>query len=91
MKYLVMYVDECGDEHRAHGTEFLEGVHEFPSYDEDDAAMWSAFLAWEASITERAQCEWEEVFGPECRVFLERDYSDMSLSDWARAGFGWDF
>ena len=91
MKFVVMFCDECGDEHRAYGTEFLERVHEFPSYDEDDRAMFYAFLAWESEVTERAQREWEETFGEECRVFLEREFSDMTLSDWARLGFDCDF
>ena len=81
MKYVVMVKDELGDDFRAYGTPFLEAEHEFPSFEEDNEAMCDAFYAWVSSIEERAQLEWEQVFGPECRVFLERKASDYSLSE----------
>lgn len=88
MKFVVMFKDECGDEHRAYGTEFLSAVHEFPSFDADDDAMVAAFFAWQSNIETRAQAEWEAHFGPECRLFIERLHSDISLSEWYAMGYG---
>lgn len=86
-KYVLMVKDECGDDFRAYGSDFLEAVHEFPAFDEDDDAMWQAFIAWENAIVERANSEWRERFGDECHLFLERKHSDMSLSEWAALGY----
>lgn len=88
MKYVVMYRDECGDEHRAFGTPFLEGVHEFPAFDSDNGAMYAAFLTWQREIEEEAQRQWEEIFGPESRCFIERLFSDLSLLEWRALGYG---
>lgn len=88
MKYVFMGRDELGDEFRAHGTEFLEGVHEFPHYDLEDEAMDAAFEAWKRSLTEKGQKEWKATFGPECRFFLDRLVSDMSLSEMVALGWG---
>lgn len=88
MRYVVMVKDELGDEHRAFGSEFLEAKHSFPSFDEEDEAMQVALEAWKTSIEDRAQSEWNETFGPESRVFLERDHSDMSLREMAALGWG---
>lgn len=90
-KYVLMATDECGADFRAYGTDFLEAEHEFPAFDEDDNAMWQAFITWENAIVERAQNEWEETHGCECHLFLERKYSDMSLSEWRNLGFGSPF
>lgn len=90
-KYVLMTTDECGDEFRAYGSEFLSAEHEFPSFDENDDAMCDAFFAWQCSIEERANREWSEIFGEECSVHLEREFSDMSVADWARLGYEFDF
>lgn len=73
-RYVFMIKDELGCERRAHGTEFLSGVHDFPSFDREDKAMQAAFEAWKDSLLERGQKEWETTFGPECKVFLERRF-----------------
>lgn len=87
-KYVFMVRDELGDDHRAFGTEFLSGVHEFPSFDWEDEAMVDAFEAWKSNLTTRGQEEWESTFGPESKVFLERLASDMSLSEMVALGWG---
>lgn len=87
-KYVFMTRDELGDETRAHGTEFLSGVHEFPRFDPEDEAMVAAFEAWKCNLTAKGQEEWEATFGPECKVFLERLASDMSLSEMVALGWG---
>lgn len=81
-KYIFMTRDELGDEIRAHGTEFLSGVHEFPSFDPEDDAMWEAFEAWRRNLVERGQKDWESIFGPESTIFLERLASDMTFRIW---------
>ena len=86
-KYVLMATYECGDVFRAYGTDFLEAEHEFPAFDEDDDAMFQAFVAWADAIEKRAQREWKETHGCECHLFLERKYSDMSLSEWAALGY----
>ena len=90
-KYVLMATDECGADFRAYGTDFLEAEHEFPSFNADDEAMCEAFIAWKNAIVERAQREWAELYGDECYLFLERKYSDMSLSEWRTLGFGSPF
>ena len=75
--YIIMGIDECGDEFRAHGTDFLEKEHTFPDFDEDNEAMWEAFLAWEHSITTTANEEWMKVYGPDCRMMVQE--SDRSV------------
>ena len=77
MRYLVMYRDECGDVNRAYGHEFLEKAHYFPDFDDDDDAMSDALLAWIMSIEYKAQQIWNSIYGEECAIFLEGDYSDM--------------
>lgn len=81
MKYVIMVKDELGDDFRAYGTPFLEAEHEFPSFEDDNEAMRDAFFAWMNNIEARAQKEWEQTFGPECHVFLERKFSDYSLAE----------
>ena len=87
-KYIFMVRDELGDEFRAYGSEFLSGVHEFPSFDEDDEAMYAAFKSWRFNLVTRAQRSWASTHGPECEVFLERLASDMSLSEMIALGWG---
>ena len=77
MKYVFMVRDELGDERRAYGNEFIEGEHSFPDYDHDDEAMWSAFLAWENAMVNRANAEFAEIYGDESTLFMEPLYSDM--------------
>lgn len=86
--YIFMRRDELGDKQRAFGTQFLSGVHVFPSFSEDDEAMCEAFEAWRRSLVERGQAEWEATFGPESRIFLERLVSDMSPWEMAQLGLG---
>ena len=81
-KYVFMGIDECGDNFRAHGTEFLEGEHTFPDF-EGNPQMWEAFLAWENAMVDRANNEWREMYGPECRIFLE----ETTESQFKRIGF----
>lgn len=90
MKFVFMITDECGDDSRAYGSSFLESVHEFPAFDADDEAMQAAFDAWKLSLVTKAQEEWNHIYGPESRIFLERLYSDMSMGDWRRLGYGGD-
>lgn len=87
MKYIVMGRDELGDCFRAYGTPNLEKTYVYPAFDWNDEDMIIAFYAWKDNIEERLQEEWESICGPESRVFLEREYADMSLSDWARLGY----
>lgn len=77
MTVCIMGIDECGDEFRAHGTEFLEGEYTFPNFDEDDEAMSAAYFAWRDSLTERANKEWAEIYGPECRLFIEETHESV--------------
>lgn len=84
-KFLFMVRDELGEFKRAHGTTFLEGEYTFPAFKDDDEPMWNAFITWQASMEEKAQAEWEEIFGSESRVFLEENcrakFSNMSLGE----------
>lgn len=88
MIYVVMVRDELGEDERAFGSPSLEKEYNFPAIDWDDEDMVEAFYTWKANIEERLQNEWEELYGEESRVFLERKYSDMSMSDWRRLGYG---
>jgi hypothetical protein len=81
-KYVFMGIDELGDTFRAHGTEFLEGEHSFPDF-EEDPQMWEAFLAWENAMIDRANKEWQEICGPESKIFLE----EKMESQFRRMGF----
>ena len=75
--YVFMRRDELGEEVRAHGSDFLEAEHSFPAFDEEDEAMFSAFTAWSDSLETRGQEEWEELYGPESKIFLEEKYSSQ--------------
>ena len=78
MKFVVMLRDECGDERRAYGNEFLEKIHEFPDFEDGDEAMTRALWIWQDTIESTAQSMWDEAHAPgECTIFLEREYSDM--------------
>ena len=90
MKFVFMRRDELGEESRAYGSEFLEKVHEFPNYDTEDEAMLEAFYTWKKVTEDKGNKEWRSIFGPESTVFLEREYSDMSMSDWHKMGYGED-
>ena len=90
MKFVFMRQDELGDESRAFGSEFLESVHEFPNFDSDDEAMQEAFDAWKNVMESKGNKEWREKYGPESTIYLEREYSDMSMSDWHKLGYGLD-
>ena len=86
-KYVVMVRDELGDCSRAYGSPNLEKEYTFPAFDWEDEDMVIAFNAWQDGIESRLQEEWKRIYGEESTIFLERKYSDMSLSDWARLGF----
>jgi len=88
MKFIFMYRDELGHESRAYGSEFLEKIHEFPNYDSDDEAMTEAFYVWKNMTEDKGNKEWRNIFGSESTVFLEREHSDMSMSDWHKLGYG---
>ena len=88
MKFIFMGRDELGDDFRAYGSEFLEKVHEFPNYDSEDEAMEEAFYTWKQVMEEKGNKEWRSLYGPESTIFLEREYSDMSMSDWHKMGYG---
>ncbi len=87
MKYVVMCRDELGDCFRAHGSKALEAEYTYPSIDWDNEIDTEVFYAWQSALEDKLQEEWERIYGPESRVFLERKFSDMSLSDWARLGY----
>lgn len=74
--YVFMLVDECGDERRAHGSEFLEAEYSFPDFSDDDA-MFAAFIAWQSTLEAQGQQEWEEHYGPECKIFLEEKHDSL--------------
>ena len=88
-KYVVMYRDELGDCYRAYGSEALEKEYTYPDVDWDNELEVDVFYMWQAALEERLNEEWCKGFpeGRESHVFLERKYSDMSLSDWARLGY----
>lgn len=74
--FIIMGIDELGDEFRAHGSDFLEDEHTFPDFEDEDEAMWEAFQAWENAIWERATKEWNEIYGCECHMrVVEEDRS----------------
>jgi hypothetical protein len=75
--YVVMARDELGDVFRPEGSG-LFGTYTFPGFnEEEDPEMWAAFCAWEDSILNRVQEEWERLYGPECRLFLEETYQSQ--------------
>lgn len=74
--YVLMGRDECGDDFRAHGSEYLERTFEFPDWEEDDSMYW-AYLCWSMDVVDKAQKEWNELYGPECRLFLEETYASQ--------------
>ena len=80
-KFYFMGIDELGDEFRAHGTPFLEEVHEFPKFEENEE-MWQAYLAWETAMEERANREWQEIYGDECWIHLEKQQTYNYNRDW---------
>ena len=86
MKYVAMKKDELGFENRC--FLFENEIYEFPAFDSDNDAMFIAFHAWKDAIEERLNKEWQEKYGSESYIFLERLYSDMSLSDWRKLGYG---
>lgn len=87
MVYVVMFRDELGEEQRAFGSPNLEREWKYASVDWDNEIEVQAFYAWKDSIEDMLQTEWEGLYGEESTVFLERKYSDMSMSDWARLGY----
>ena len=87
MKYVVMGRDELGDVFRAFGSKALEAVYTYPAIDWEDDLQVDVFYMWKSALEDRLQEEWEKIYGPESQMFLEREYSDMSLSDWARLGY----
>lgn len=86
MKYVVMKKDELGFEHRCYA--FEDKVYEFPKFDRNDEAMFIAFQAWKDHIENELNNEYSEKYGNESHLFLERQYSDMSLSEWRALGYG---
>lgn len=76
MKFVIMLRDECGYDKRAYGHEFLEKIHEFQDFDDDDECMYQAFIAWEHSIEDKANAIWRENHDCECTLFIEREYED---------------
>ena len=76
-KYVLMGIDECGDHFRAHGSEYLERTFEFPHFDKDDDSMFLAYHYWSMDVVDKAQKEWNELYGPECRLFLEETYESQ--------------
>ena len=87
-KYVVMIRGECGEIERAFGSPNLEREYTYPAVDWDNELDVEMFYTWQSALEELLQKEWEELFGPESMVFLERKFSDMSLSEWSRYGFG---
>lgn len=71
--YVVMVRDELGYEHRAEGSEKLSAVYEFPYFTEANIAMWNAFNVWSYELEQELQAEWDEIYGPESRVYLEQE------------------
>ena len=89
-KYVVMVKDELGEVMRAYGSPSLEKEYIYPDVDWDNEVDTDVFYAWQYELERRLQEEWEKIFGPECQVFLERKFSDMSLADWKHLGYGPD-
>lgn len=89
-KYIVMIKDEVGEVMRAHGSQALEKEYSYPDVDWDNELETEVFYAWQYELECRLQEEWEKIYGPECQVFLERKFSDMSLADWARLDYNTD-
>ena len=72
-----MGIDECGDDFRAYGSECLEREYTFPAFDEDDDAMWEAYQVWKLTIEAKVNEEWQSIYGPERRLFLEETYASQ--------------
>ena len=89
MKYVAMMRDELGDEVRC--PLFDKEVFEFPKYDLEDNAMLEAFYTWKQVKEDELNKKWQSQYGSECTIFLERDYNDMSMSDWKAIGYGNDY
>lgn len=68
--YIFMLRDECGDEYRAYGSDFLEAEHTFQLDAPEDIAE-EVLFGWLLSMESAAQREWEEKYGCECRLFME--------------------
>ncbi len=85
-EYVVMAIDECGDEYRPY---FLEDMKfHFPDFDEsEDDGMWEAFLVWEEKMMEKVMERVAEhyPYGWECNPFLEETYESKRR----RNGWNW--
>lgn len=91
MKYVVMVKDELGEVMRAYGSPSLEKEYSYPDVDWDNELETEVFYSWQCELERLLQEEWEKTFGPECQVFLERKFSDMSLADWEHLGYDTDW
>lgn len=60
-------------------------------YDLEDNAMLEAFYTWKQVKEDELNKKWRSQYGSECTIFLERDYNDMSMSDWKAMGYGNDY
>lgn len=74
--YVFMFRDECGDETRAYGTDFLEAEHTF-SLDAPEEIAEDVLRGWLLSMEAAAQHDWEEKYGSECRVFVEETHDSQ--------------
>ena len=52
--------------------------------------MLEAFYTWKQVKEDELNKKWQFQYGSECTIFLERDYNDMSMSDWKAMGYGND-
>ena len=53
--------------------------------------MLEAFYTWKQVKEDELNKKWRSQYGSECTIFLERDYNDMSMSDWKAMGYGNDY
>lgn len=60
-------------------------------YDLEDNAMLEAFYTWKQVKEDELNKKWQSQYGSECTIFLERDYNDISMSDWKAMGYGNDY
>lgn len=84
--YIFMLRDECGDETRAYGTDFLEAEHTF-SLDAPEEIAEDVLRGWLLSMEAAAQHDWEEEYGSECCLFMEETSQSLreNLTPYERA------
>lgn len=71
MKYIFIRRDKHNNEEKAHGSDFLEGQYDFPSFTKDDKVKLAEFEKWKLDLENKANEECKALY-PDSFVFLER-------------------